>query len=138
MTHDDANGFKVVLRTNDDTLVSCIVAHTDKLETTYAPGKPAHNENGPLMFFPELEDAEDFRTRFASNKIFYSRMEVWSCTATDARECKAVISDTFHTPLDHIRSWWKGGLRRLYASDPPRGTFVADTITLIERVDDVS
>jgi hypothetical protein len=128
---NETNGFKVLHRDpHSGDLVSAIMRNTPGLRTIYRIGVPASNLNGPLMFFPKLKDARRFSYTFTS--LGWS--EIWSCTATNALPCPTVVYDASAQDAEEVRRWWhyNSWLRAVAA---PSGTMAADTITLLERVD---
>ena len=130
---NEIQGFKVVRRSEPGTLVSAVMYSNPGLRTIYEKGKAAHNVNGPLMFFPELVDAENFTIDYLFYQLRY--VEIWSCTTINALPTPHVLQTGNLSP-ERVRAWWmheSSEFARLVESPP--GTMVADTITLIERVD---
>ncbi len=132
--NNETNGFKVLRRKGD--VLASAVAWQAHLFTEYKVGEPASNPCGPLMFFPKLEDAERF-ARVRAHMLHHNMIEIWTCTTTDAHPVPTILFGATirgRYGADEVRRWWNGSLHRADVTTPPPGTFVADAITLIERV----
>lgn len=123
------NGFKAVYHKSDGTLVSSSVHDWRELCTIYTPGQPASNPAGPLMFFGNIGDAKFFLT----DQISIDH-EIWFCVAKEARRCPFELAHLEH-PTENIRLWWEKTYEIDFVIPTPFGTYVADTITLVRRVD---
>lgn len=149
----EANGYKAVIR-DDDVLKSIIMWGYSSLCVIYEPGHPARGDIGPLMFFPELHDARSFVNTLG--EFDGSKYEIWSCVATNVRMGQFMarglaVANTRRIERD-LKEWWKIAnattvkkwsdwadtaiaLRELFSTtELPEGTWVADTVTLVERV----
>lgn len=125
-----ADGFKVV-REVDGRLVS-VFATNSRLQTTYESGVSVSGSYGPLLFFPNIVHARHFRFHFSS--FLRNSTEIWSCTVTGARVCPSVLGGNAMLNFLTVSQFWNGA--DIHATvDAPPGTWTADTITLIEKVE---
>jgi hypothetical protein len=134
---DDAVFYTVVMK-KDGVLLSYILSHDEWLRRgglclTYQPGVPITGEYGPIFVFDTLENACLFVERPAG--LFGA--EIWSCKAEGAIKSHRILDPggaNFNKLT--VSLWWEdnpaGG--SLGGIEAPLGTYVAPTITLLEKV----
>ena len=76
-----ATVFKVVRRTEQGTLVSCLMDHPELL-VEYKPGEWAEAPVGGLLVFSSRASADGFAQRLRAKT--HNRYEVWECEAEES------------------------------------------------------